>query len=78
MSNPGNWAISDPLLGRPSPAPSDDVPTLRPAASDDSDAAVPTAAGGLKGSHFKRDPSDLERFARNLLDAGVRLPQAGE
>jgi hypothetical protein len=62
--------MSDPL--------SDAVPTLRPAASDDSDAAVPTAAGGLKGSRFKRDPSDLQRFTRNLLDAGVRLPRTEE
>jgi hypothetical protein len=62
--------MSDPL--------SDAVPTLRPAASDDSDAAVPTAAGGLKGSDLKCDPSDLERFTRTLLDAGVRLPRTEE
>jgi hypothetical protein len=59
--------MSDPL--------SDAVPTLRPAAPDDSDAAAPTAAGGLKGSDFKSHPSDLERFTRNLLDAGVQLPK---
>jgi hypothetical protein len=57
---------------------SDAVPTLRPEASDDSDAAVPTATGGLKGSHLKRDPSDLQRFTRTLLDAGVRLPRTEE
>jgi hypothetical protein len=62
--------MSDPL--------SDAVPTLRPAASDDSDAAAPTAAGGLKGLRFERDPSDLERFTRTLLDAGVRLPRTEE
>jgi hypothetical protein len=62
--------MSDPL--------SDDASTLRPAASDDSDAAVPTAAGGFKGLRFERDPSDLERFTRTLLDAGVRLPRTEE
>jgi hypothetical protein len=41
---------------------SDVVPTLRPAASDDSQPPL----------------TDLELFTRTLLDAGVRLPKKDE
>jgi hypothetical protein len=50
---------------------SDDVPTLRP------EAASLFRDGTKKGQDVEA-LTDLERFTRTLLDAGVRLPRTEE
>jgi hypothetical protein len=54
---------------------SDAVPTLSPVASDDNNAAGPTP---VVGDSEPPPLTDLERFTRLLLDAGVRLPETEE